>query len=196
MTEIQKLCPITTGFKKIFIALLLMLALTSCRKQPQIPQALVNEPENITKVKLTFTDSANASSIYTASWNDADGAGGNAPIVDNIALSASKTYFTTVEVLDETKNPVANISNEISKEADQHQFFFIKSNANVSFAYADADANGNPLGLKTRWRTGSDSTGNISVILKHQPGVKVAAPGDINAGNTDIDVSFKLVINN
>jgi len=196
MTEIQKLYRITTGFKKIFIALLLMLALTSCRKQPQIPQALVNEPENITKVKLTFTDSANASSISTASWSDADGAGGNAPTVDNITLSANKTYFTTIEVLDETKNPVANVSDEIFKEAEEHQFFFTKSNANVEFTYADADVKGNPLGLKTKWKTGSNSTGNVSVILKHQPGTKVAAPGDINAGSTDIDVAFQITINN
>ena len=196
MTEIQKLYPITIGFKKLFIALSLMLTITSCRKQPQIPQALINEPENITKVKLTFTDSANASSISTASWSDSDGAGGNAPTVNNITLSASKTYFTTIEVLDETKNPIAKVSDEIFKEADEHQFFFTKSNVNVAFTYTDADANGNPLGLKTKWRTGSNSTGNVSVILKHQPGTKVAAPGNINAGSTDIDVSFQITINN
>jgi hypothetical protein len=181
---------------KIVAILTIFITIVSCRKQPIIPPAVVNEPENITTVKIELKDSANVNNIVTAQWRDLDGAGGNNPVIEAISLQANKTYFATITILDETKSPVSNISDEVKEEGDQHQFFFKPTNANVSVKYNDADANGNPIGLNSKWRTTTSSTGTITVILKHQPGVKVTSPGDINAGETDLEVNYPISINN
>jgi len=182
-----------TQMKLATLAVMAMLAV-ACRKQPTIPPAIVNEPENITTVKVTLTDSANTANVVSAAWRDVDGAGGNAPTIENLTLAPNKTYLATITILDETKSPVAVVSDEVLNEGKDHQFFFQKTGTNISFSYNDEDGNGNPIGLKSKWRTGAVSTGNVTVILKHQPGVKVAKPGDINAGETDLEVTYTTTI--
>lgn len=171
-----------------------LFSIAACRKQPQIPPAVVNEPENITSVKITFTDSAGIEPATVVSWSDADGAGGNNPIIDSIQLTSNKTYFAEVLIQDETKNPIVNVSAEILKEGTDHQFFFTTTGVNVSIKPNDSDSKGNPIGLKSIWRTKNISSGSLRLILKHQPGVKVNSPGDINAGSTDIDITYSSII--
>jgi len=175
---------------------LLLTTIVACRKQPVIPPAVVNEPENITTVKIELKDSANSAIILTAQWRDVDGAGGNNPVIDPINLKSNTTYNATITILDETTSPAKLVSNEIKEEGEEHQFFFKKTVTNITFVYDDVDKKGNPLGLKSIWRAGANSSGTASIVLKHQPGVKVAKPGDINAGETDLEVTFPLTINN
>jgi hypothetical protein len=177
----------------LVISLIASIAI-SCRKQPEIPPAVVNEPENITVIKLVFTDSAGIETPSTFIWKDIDGNGGQNPVIDSVLLTKNKTYFTQIIILDETKNPTGDVSAEILNEGSDHQFFFIKSNINTNIMYNDQDKNGNPIGLKSIWRTGNISSGKVEIILKHQPGVKVNSPGDINAGSSDIDISFNTRI--
>ena len=61
-----------------------------------------------------------------------------------------------------------------------------------------SDADGNPIGLATTVTTGAASTGEFTVILRHEPmkdaqGVK---DGDITnaGGETDIEVNFPVEI--
>ena len=186
-----------TTIKKISLILTLSVIIFSCKKDkdpaPENPPP-VNQGEVITTVKLLFTDSANTSSTNIFTFKDADGEGGNGPTVfDTIKITANKTYFVSLLLLDETKNPVDTISNEVLEEANEHMFFFHHSAVNITTSYLDFDTNNPPLpiGLSTKWKTGSASNGSSQIILKHQPGVK---NGTEIPGETDIDVTFTTKI--
>jgi len=164
----------------------------SCKKdkdlQP-IPPPITYAPELITSMKLLFTDSANSSNTASAYFNDPDGPGGNAPVqFDTIKLQPNKTYMVELLLFDQTKNPVDTISKEIWNKRDDHQFFFSHSGISIQTIYLDLDTKNLPVGLSTKWRTGSLSSGTSRIILKHQVGVKNGSEG---AGETDIEVTFQ-----
>ncbi|NJL12725.1 MAG: type 1 periplasmic binding fold superfamily protein [Microscillaceae bacterium] len=186
-------------FKNNFLAMAMLLnamvLLSSCGDDdaPLPP----NEEEIITTLRLEFTKSGTAVT-QTFEWQDLDGDGGNAPVIDAISLDANSTYDVKVLVLNETE-PVDladesyNITLEIEEEDDEHQFFFIKSaGLNLTFTYDDEDDNGNPVGLDNTFSTGAASTGTLTVTLKHQPGIKTGT-STINDGETDIEATFGSV---
>jgi hypothetical protein len=170
--------------------------LLSCKKnhdEAPSPQDQ-NETELITTVSLIIKD--NGILVDTFTFNDPDGAGGVTPTVEHITLNAGKNYTCTLLLLDETKNPTDTTSLEIEEERDVHQFFFHPSaGTDMSFTYADYDDNGVPVGLQSTITTGIASTGTLTVVLKHQPGVKpTSGPGNEELGETDVEVSFDVTI--
>jgi hypothetical protein len=213
-----------TIIKSTFLlGMMLMLLGTSCRKKkndpaPQDPTPTPNPQEVITTFKLMLTDSA-TSTVYTYFYKDPDGDGGQAAFYgpgttststqsDSVfTLSPNTTYYAEILLLDETKNPVDTISNEVEEEGADHMFFFNSTNptgspymvtlagSGIKITYTDLDA-GSPqrgIGLQSRWRTyGIAAKSPVNIILKHQPGVKngTASPGD-----TDVDVTFKAIVN-
>ncbi len=192
-----------TTTKKVLLTIASgVLLLTACKKDKNEPEpnnpVQPNETELITTVKLILTDSANTSNVKSFMFRDVDGAGGNAPTnFDTISLSPNTTYLTQVLLLDESKNPVDTISNEVLAEANDHMFFYTPStNANTSVTITDLDTNTPtplPLGLQSKWKTTSATSAleTMQIILKHQPGVK---NGTITPGETDVDVIFKLKV--
>lgn len=207
----------------VLLGMMLMLLSTSCRKKkneptPGNPLPTPNTQEVITTFKLILTDSA-TSTVYTYFYKDPDGDGGQAAFYgpgttststqsDSVfTLSPNATYFAEILLLDETKNPIDTISNEVGEEGADHMLFFNSSNpigtpytvmlagSGIQITYTDLDA-GSPqrgIGLQTRWRTyGASSKSPVNIILKHQPGVK---DGTITPGDTDVDVTFKVIVN-
>jgi hypothetical protein len=168
-----------------------LFVLAGCQKDDDlvpIKPPIYNAPELITSLIVTCTDSSNTSIIKVFKFRDPDGDGGNAPVqFDTIRLNANKTYNVTLEVLDETKNPPVNVTNEIWEERNDHQFFFNTSNISTQTTYMDKDGNNLPVGLTSKWRTQGTGSGRMRIILKHQVGIKnnSEAPGE-----TDIDVNF------
>jgi hypothetical protein len=182
---------------KLFIATAVMAAVfQGCKKDsdlPKLPEP-VNEPEVITSVKITLTDSSNTANIITASFIDKDGDGGNQPTTfDTIKLKANKTYLASIEIFNHIMNE--DLTEEIEEEANEHLFVFKPTGVNLSIAITDFDTNSPalPIGLKSKWRTGATGNGNLQLILKHQPDSKngTEAPGD-----TDIDLNFTTTITN
>jgi hypothetical protein len=204
---------------------LLALSLVSCKKDKDTdpvppPEPIPNVEEVITTFKITFQDSA-TSTENTYLFKDPDGPGGQAayygPSVELqsdsvLQLNANSTYFTSIHLLDETKNPVDTISNEVKEEGDEHLFFYnngsntILNSGNpytvqlngsgIKITYTDLDA-GTPqrgIGLTTRWRTVSASSSKfpLNITLKHQPDSK---DGNYAPGESDISVDFKLMVN-
>lgn len=162
---------------------------TSCTKKDDTPD---EEQELITTLKIVATNSTNPSDVRTFMFKDTDGAGGNEPSIDNIALAANEVYNVAIEVLDESKTPADNITAEIAEEKNDHQFFFVPSvGLNLTNTYQDADDNNLPVGLATKFATGATSTGILTVTLKHQPGTK---DNNIATGETDVQVNFSTVI--
>lgn len=153
-----------------------------------------NTSEVMTTLKLTFTDSAGVAPTVTAQYRDPDGDGGNSAVqFDVINLLANKTYFATVVIKDETKNPVVTISDEVASESNDHLFFYTPTNVNATVTITDQDSNTPPLplGINTKWKTQAASSGTVRVVLRHQPGVK---DGTYAPGETDVDLIFQLEI--
>ncbi|NVJ46206.1 MAG: type 1 periplasmic binding fold superfamily protein [Cytophagia bacterium] len=175
---------------------LLMLMFTACDSDDPEP---VNEEEVITTVRVTFTNTSNASDVVTASFQDLDGEGGNAPTIDDITLSASSTYTLRVEFLNEQENPAEDITEEVQEENLDHQVFYLAGGgAEFTYSYGDEDDEGKPLGLTGTATTGAAGSGTLQVLLIHEPnksGAGVSGGDPTNAaGESDVDVTFNLTI--
>lgn len=172
----------------IFLALII----GSCKEdEPKPNNPPSNETELITTVILELTDSiTQQTKIFK--FKDLDGEGGNNPSVfDTIRLDTNRVYFTNIVLLDESKNPIDTISNEVEEEKNDHLFVFNSSSSLIQVKITDKDDNNLPIGLKSKWKTFGRTTSSISVALKHQPNIKT---GDANLGETDIDINFPLII--
>lgn len=181
-------------FKNISLALLGLLV-WSCNNDDNTPPA-VNEEELITTVKVTLTNGGN---VITLQSKDLDGDGPNAPVVTVSGnLTANTTYSGIVEFLNESVNPVENITDEIEEEDEDHQVFYQLASGLGTLTYTDADSNGKPVGLTCSYQTGNAMTGNLIVTLRHLPNKSAAgvATGDITnaGGSTDAEVTFPITI--
>ena len=183
--------------KKYLPILFVALLFTSCKKDEEIEPT--DDNELITRVELKFTDvAANTSLTYT--FQDKDGDPKTAPEkFDKIVLNKGVTYTVSVGVYDDTKSPVADITEEIAEESDVHLFVYKTTPAALlTTTILDKDKNGLPIGLSASVLTQSTAgTGKLNLLLKHQPelnGVKVKT-GQEAGGSTDIDLLFDVEIN-
>lgn len=180
--------------KIAFAGVLLLLVFAACKKEKNPitnPPAPVAEEELITTLKLTFVDSSGIHPNVVAMFQDIDGPGGNEPTaMDTIRLKANTTYFATIQVLNESINPVEDITTEIWQEKTSHLFCFAATGVSVSILRTDTDGV-YEVGINSKWTTGSSSTGSTMISLKHQPGIK---NGSCAVGETDIEVNFPTII--
>lgn len=156
-----------------------------------------DEQENITTLRFIAVDvTSGVGAIDTFEFSDPDGPGGNSPLIfDTIRLQPNKSYVVGLQVWDESKTPMVDLSPEIITKGEEHQFFYLSNMVGFNVTYSDKDVNSNPIGLNTQWNTPvGDQNGNLQVVLKHQPKSKTPAPGNINAGETDVDVTFPVMI--
>lgn len=178
------------------IAIAGVLLVTGCKKDKNV----VDDPHNhdnedaelITSVELEFSDTAHIKPNISVAFRDPDGAGGNAATeFDTIKLAANTVYNVKIKLLDESKNPVVNISDEVKTEGAEHLFCFEVNGANATIVRTDSDGT-YEIGLNSRWTIGAASNGTIKVMLKHQPGLK---NGTCGVGDTDVEVNFVTQIN-
>ena len=173
----------------LFLALLLAapLAFTECSKKDPEPE---EDNELITTVIYALTPATGSTApAATITWEDLDGAGGAAPVITGgpLTLRANTTYTGTVTLLDKTKTPAANITDEVAKEKEDHLFIYEPTPANlVTVTRTDRDAKNLEVGLTTRVATTAAATGTLKITLRHQPGTKdgTAGPGDVDVAAT------------
>jgi len=181
-------------FNPFFLMLLgIVVVLSGCKKDDPEPE---DENELITTVQLKFTDGTN---VQTFQWRDIDGDGGAAPTIQNIALKANKTYKLDVSLLDESKTPAEDITEEVEKESDEHLLVFTSSpSALLTYTYGDKDANNFPIGITGSLKTAAAGTGTLQVVLRHQPPVNGMRQknGTATPGSTDVDVTFNVTVSN
>lgn len=174
------------------------LVFAACKKEKN-EKPNENDNEEITTVKLTFTNTANEAEKVVANWKDLTG--GN-PVIDKIVLKANTTYHLTTELFDERKNPADTITHEVEEEGDEHRLFhlfFSQANANVADSLTtvatvtplDKDANNLPIGLEVNVATKGAFTGFLRMVVRHQPGNK---NGSYGPGSTDAQTEFPLEI--
>lgn len=181
--------------KILMLSLVLGLSLSACKKDDDnvANPSNTNDEELITTMQLIFTDSENPAEVKTFVYRDVDGLGGNAPSIDTIKLGIDKTYAVQILLLDESKNPIDTVSNEVKKESDEHLFVFEPASSDINITINDFDVNTPPLplGLISTWSTGTSSlNSSIKISLKHQPGIK---NGDPTRGETDIEVVMPVI---
>jgi hypothetical protein len=180
---------------KMLYAFLLMavVGFTSCKKEKVDP----NEVELITTVRVKLTEKVlgGTGALTVFEFKDLDGEGGAAPSkFDEITLQKGKIYDCVLEILNESVSPAENITAEIIKEANDHQFYFLSTNGLVVFSNFNADVKGFPLGTSSIWTASSSAgTGTLNITLKHKPGAKTAND-NINVGETDISLDFKVKV--
>ncbi len=152
-----------------------------------------NENEVITTVVLTFTPAAGGAPIV-ATFNDADGDGGNPPTVDPINLTRGTAYNASVRFENRLETPAEDITTEVADESDEHQVFFTGTAVNgpasnqpaaaLTHAYADTDAKGLPIGLANTFTAAAAGTGTLVVTLRHLPPVNDVAVKTADAATT------------
>lgn len=178
------------AFVAKFTALLALIFITSCKPDnPPNP----NEEEVITKVQLTFTDSANSNNTFQAIYSDLDGPGGDGPTrYDSIRLDSGKIYNVEIALYDESDGGnIGNVTDEVREEAVDHLFCYTPSGANVTILKTDSDGTF-PIGISTKWTAGAPSTGTLRVELRHQPdGLK---DGTCTPGATDVQLDFVTIV--
>ncbi len=173
-------------FKFAFFAIVAALFVApGCEKDPKTQQ------ENITKIIVHLTGSGGFDQEF--SWSDPDGGDTGNGIVDDIVIPAGTTDIQGhLRILDESQNPVLDLTLEIEEEAEAHLFVYkLSGTAVATIEYNDADANGKPLGLATKWTAGT-GTGSVNIVLRHQPVSKddLTNPG----GEIDFDVTFPVKV--
>lgn len=187
------------------IALSVVTLFSSCGDDDEPP--VVNPEEEITRVELTFTNTADPSDVVSAVWLDEDGDGGQDPTIEPVVLDAEKTYDMDILFTNTLETPPEDITEEVEEEADEHMIFFAftndifqdpagngnADNRDDAVNYNDQDSNGWPLGLSTTWTTGAADQGTFRVILKHQPDIKSATSTSAD-GETDVDITYDLII--
>jgi hypothetical protein len=171
-----------------------------------------NENEVITTVILNFAPTSG--SPVTATFNDADGDGGQAPTVDPVNLTPA-TYTLTVQFQNRLVSPLEEITDEVRQEQNFHLLLFTgtavvgpaTTNATgpLMQSYRDMDGNGLPVGL-TDTIVASAGTGQLTVTLRHMPPeeppvkssdtVMQVKTGGIDSigGSTDAQVNFMVSV--
>lgn len=154
-----------------------------------------NEEEVITTLTYTLSPSGGGADLVF-SFLDLDGDGGVAPTILGGTLQPNEEYTATITAKNQQAVPEEDITAEILEEAVDHQFFFQSTVSDIVVEYDDQDENGQPLGIKTKVKTGSTASGTLTITLRHEPNKTAAgvANGEIaNAGGeTDIEVVFPI----
>lgn len=180
----------------IFIGLLFTTFFTACKKQETKTNNNTEENELITTLAIHFTDTVSGDT-FSYAWQQPAGPG-TAITVDTIKLKAGKSYLASVQVLDESKNPVVDITSEIAELANEHRFYYSTNNSALQISILDFDTQNPPMELGLKFGLNSLSanpwSGIFGVKLKHYPSSSPKVGGEAN-GTTDIEVSFPMVLN-
>lgn len=176
-----------------FLIPVILLSVLSCGDEPVIP----NPEEEITSLTYTLT-SVGGGSVAVFSFRDTDGDGGNPPQITIDTLQSGTIYTGEIELLNESTNPVTDVTLEVLDEDDDHQFFYSTAGLNAIISYTDLDSNGFPVGHTTTLTSGGPGTGALKITLRHLPDKTASGvnTGDIlNAGGeTDIEVTFAPIV--
>jgi len=188
-------------YSKVSLATLvgLFFSFTACKKEEVIISPPVAGNEFMTTIKLRFENKSNPQDTTWAIWRDLTPDDQNAPDTSGaiINLDINKIYKVSVKILDETKSPSEDITEEIREKGNFHFFTFFKTggiSSNLTIVATDFDTNPTPfnIGLENEFTTnGTISTGRLEGVLRHQPNTK---NGTYAPGNTDVDVFFTLNI--
>lgn len=158
-----------------------------------------NDAEVITTVNLKVMPQTGSGNTLVFSIDDPDGPGGNAPTQQRVALAPNTMYQFELELLDKTKDPDANITDEVEEEGDAHRIYYLPSvGSNIQVTGLNNDGDGIPMGTTGFIATGAAGTGTLRVVLRHYggnpPNKGAADTWDNPKSSSDVDVTFTTVV--
>jgi len=169
-------------FSLLLIGFCALSLITACKKDNQ------TEQEFITKIVVHLSGAGFDKEFV---WQDRDGDGGVAPLIDTISIPANVQLSASLHVYDESQTPVNNVTEEIMAENTVHLFVYKNSVAGLTISDLNTDNDGKPFGLESKWTTTTASSGLVEILLHHEPIDKTAAePG----GEIDFDVAFPVKV--
>jgi hypothetical protein len=180
-------------------ALLCFTLVTSCSDDDDNP-APINPEELITDVTLTFINNADASDVVTLYSEAPDGQDGTSIETITGSFTSGATYSLTLSILNASETPAEDILNEdIVLEADEHFFAYAVNGIDLTMTRDGDDLegpNGSKLGLNTTWVAGTASTGNVQIILTHEPTSVDDSNGfgSATGGSQDLNLTFTGVV--
>ena len=184
---------------KFFIAAIFCITLiTSCNNDDDNPDP-VNEVELITNVTLTFTNNANSADVVVMKNIAPDGQEGAFTNTVNGTFTAGQSYSLDLEITNESDpSDVDDILNDdIIPEGDEHFFKYNNSLGMGMIRDASdlAGANGTRLGVSTTWTTAAAGSGNLQIILVHEPETADDSNqfGSTTGGEEDFNITFQGV---
>lgn len=182
--------------KMLMAAGFISAVVTSCSKDDTAPEE--NDNELITTVKLLAVPTDNTTDTLEFEWKDLDGDGPAQPVIDQVKLVAGKVYNVQMLLLDETKTPVDNVTEEIEEEGHDHRFYFEPAaSAGITVSGLDKDKNNVTLGLNSTWTTAvAGGSGTIKVTLRHYPNGGKAESDLVSStkSSTDAEVVFPTLV--
>ena len=106
-----------------------------------------------------------------------------------------KYQLKTFDEEGNTRYCCLGVAEEVIDEAEEHQVFYVPSSGlNATFTYEDFDGNGNPLGTLFTLEAGAASSGNLNVVLRHEPQKPNNGTLGDAGGETDVSVTFNVNI--
>jgi heme/copper-type cytochrome/quinol oxidase subunit 2 len=183
------------------LSTVLLLTFASCKKDDKTPAPV--EQELITTVKLSVVPIASNALPFVFTYKVENGFNNTTPgtiQIDTVRFLAGITYSVYVDVYNEKANPVDTTTNEIVAERNAHLFFYVSTPATGAGSVAlvagsgSKDFNGNPFNRELQMTAGSAGAGKLRVLLIHEPTNKAAETPDAAGGETDVDVTFPVII--
>jgi hypothetical protein len=167
-----------------------MLGFTSCDFSHD---ELYEEP--ITSALFVLTPDTGTTVILQ--YLDRDGEGGRPAIINSASLKPKTSY--QAELLLNTMGKHIIDTTSIARNPENYQVFFLPQDGlKLTPEYNDYDANGFPVGLNSIISTGTESEGQLMVIIKYKPNKAATgvAAGDITnaGGKTSFEISFDITV--
>ena len=149
----------------------------------------IEEEEQITQMTVTLVPDGKGNTV-TATYSDPDGDGGNAPTIQTMNLAPNTVYTAKITLADGS----TDITEEIRNEGTDHEFFYSFTPENLmTVQKQDRDSNNRLLGMEALITTGGAQTGTLTILLKHQPGLK-GVTSDTSKGETYVEAAFPVTI--
>jgi hypothetical protein len=147
-------------------------------------------------VTLTFVNNADDNDIVVLESIAPDGQNGTSNETISGSFTAGATYSLTLAMLNASETPAEDILNDdIVVEADEHFFTYAVNTINLTMSRNSDDVegpNGSKLGLNTTWVAGAASTGNVQIVLIHEPESVDDSDefGSVTGGSEDLNLTF------
>jgi len=186
-------------FMKALLCLALVVSFTSCSDDDDNPPPVLEE-EFITNLTLTFTNTMdnNDTVVMTSVAPDGFEDGTSMEQVDG-SFTAGTTYTLTMAITNEQETPADDVLNDdIIPEADEHFFVYAVSGLDFTMSRDATDVDGpdgTKLGVRTTWVANAAGTGNLQIILVHEPGTVDDSNnfGTATGGEEDFNITFMNV---